>query len=93
MMSKKQADRAALRIKSAYSWARRKADAVETAIHDPEITEEAFDALLEAEDRALDALADAITEGTAGAVTPGEADRLVRHRFEAVGDLVARLTV
>lgn len=45
MMSKRQADRAALRIKSAYGWARKKADAVEAAIHDPEITDDDFDAL------------------------------------------------
>lgn len=92
-MARTNTDRAALRIKSAYAWARKKADAVEAAIHNETISEEAFDALLEAEDRALDALADAITEGTGGAVTPGEADMLARLHLERVGELVARLAV
>lgn len=93
MITREQADRAAQLIKAKYSWAKRKEDAVEAAIHDPDISEEAFDRILEEEDRALDDLATAIYEAGAGAITEGEADRLVRHRFERVGELVARLAV
>lgn len=93
MITTKQADKAARIIKTAYSWAKRTDDAVEEAIRNPDISEEDFDRLLEANDRALDKLADAIHRGTGGAITEGEADRLVRHRFQKVGELVARLAV
>lgn len=91
MFTTAQADKAARRIKAAYEWARRKDDAVEAAIRNPDITEEAFDRLLEADERARDHLADAITEGTGGAVTPAEADNLARRHLDKVGELVARL--
>lgn len=87
------ADTGARKIKRAYIWAAEKNDAVDAAIKNPDTSEEAFDALLDAYDRALDRLADAITEGTGGAVSPAEADRLVRHKFERLGAIVARLQI
>lgn len=93
MITRAQADRAASRIKAAYSWAKQKDDAVEAAIHNPDITDDDYDRLLEAYDRALDKLTDAIHEGTAGAITENEAYRLVRFKFDKIGELVARLAI
>lgn len=90
-ITKRQADKSANKIKSAYGRAKRASDRTEAAIHDPNITEKAFDALLEAEAEALDQLADAIVSGTGGAVTEREAYLLTRRRFEKIGELVARL--
>lgn len=88
MISAKQGARM---IKAAYQAAKAKDDATTAAIKDPTVTEEAFDAILEEYDAALDELARAITEGTGGAVTPEDADRLARFRFDRIGALVARL--
>lgn len=93
MITMAQADKAAAMIKAAYHWAKRKSDAVEAAIKDPDITEEAFDALLEEEDRALDKLTDALVQGTGGAITEKEAYILARHKFERLGAIVARLQI
>ena len=91
MTTMAQADKAARRIKMAYSWAAEKGAAVEKAIHNPDITDDAYDALLEAEDRALDKLTDALVEGTGGAITENEAYWLPRRDFKRLGELVARL--
>lgn len=87
------ANAGARKIKAAYNWARQKSDAVEAAIKDPNIGEEAFDRLLEAEERALDNLTDAICEGTNGRVSENDAYLLTRRKFDKLGELVARLVV
>lgn len=87
------ANQAARNIRDACDNARRISWHVDRAARDERVPEEVYDELLDELDHALEDLATAIRHNTNGAVSFEEADRLVRFKFEEVGELVNRLVV
>lgn len=87
------ANQAARNIRDAYDNARRISWHVDRAARDERVPEEVYDELLDDYDHALEDLATAIKRNTNGAVSFEEADRLVRFKFDKIGELVDRLVV
>lgn len=91
MINRTKADEAARAIKEAYLAAKKLDDEISDEIKNPTMEDDAFDALLEEEERALDALAAAIHRAARGAITEKQADDAARFGFDRIGALVARL--
>ena len=81
----------AAQIKKLYKIAAEAKAAVEKAIYDEEITEEAFDALSIAECEAYDELAAALVDFSKGELTERDGNNLVLRCFDSLGETIAKL--
>ena len=78
-------------IKSLYAIAKNAKMASEAAVHNETISEAEFDAIVDAECEANDALIDALVDFGNGALSRDDASLVVLYKFDKMGDLVARL--
>jgi hypothetical protein len=78
-------------IKSMYAIAKSAKMASEAATYDESISEEEFDAIIDAECEANDNLIDALVDFGNGILSRDDAAVVVLRRFESVGELISRL--
>jgi hypothetical protein len=78
-------------IKSLYAIAKNAKMASEAAVNNEAISEIEFDAIIDAECEANDALIDALVNFGNGALSRDDAERVVLYKFDRMGALIARL--